>query len=69
MHTIFIIIDPLEVGGFMAVLVAGITQSGDLMGYVDGYAVDGICHQGKPVENKKLLDKSDEEQISPGRLW
>ena len=59
------VIDPYEVGGHLPVLVTGISQSGDLLGYISGMDIDGIC---SGQYNKALLLKHDLEQISNGML-
>ena len=47
----------------MPLLVTGISQSGDLLGFLTGVMMEGICSLRK---NIKLLDKYGVEQISPG---
>ena len=54
------VVDPYDVGGHLPVLVTGISQSGDLLGYISGIDIDGIC---SGQYNKALLLKHDVEQI------
>ena len=56
--------DPVDVGGFLPELVTVVTQSGDLMGFITGFDVDGFCSSLPP--NSKLMTKYADEQILPG---
>ena len=44
-------------------LITGKSRSGDFLGYISGVDIEGIC-SGQP--NKKLIAKSNIEQISIG---
>ena len=63
-HLLFVILDPSVVGGLMPIMVTGISQTGDFLGYITGINIEnGICSAQK---NSDLLSKYSVEQISSG---
>ena len=62
-HMLLYFKDPVEVGGLVPFLITGTSQSGDILGFITGMPVDGVCSIPK---NTQLLSKYSVEQISPG---
>ena len=62
---LYCVLDPTEIGGYLPVLITGKSRSGVFLGYISGVDIEGIC-SGQP--NKKLIAKSDIEQISIGMI-